>query len=70
MSEPDFTSNVNDGVYSLPLSRRQNIDVSEAYSALRARETNKKLYMTVTTGRSGIKWLHEIFKAHECDGRE
>ena len=64
MSEPDFTRNVTDGVYSLPLSGSQNIDVSEAYSALRAREKTKKLFMTVTTGRSGVKWLHEIFRAH------
>lgn len=55
----------NQEIYSLPGPLWRDRNIAEAYSLMRREGTDKKLYMTVTTGRSGIKWLHGIFKAHE-----
>jgi hypothetical protein len=64
MSRTGLTRDNTEAVYSLPRIGRRDIDVSEAYSTMRTNGVHKKLIMTATTGRSGVKWLHEIFKAH------
>ena len=57
-------------IYSQPVPVDGALTVPQCYD--REKAGGKQLVLAVTTGRSGMKWLHEIFKAHPnaAGGRE